>query len=126
MLSAVLYKLKSVVTCDFLGSFQPTEGLGLPGYFTLKLRLIFLKDFNVTERCDEDQGQFCKRRMVWMKPEDDSIMTPGQFRISEEVLQTTCERGPDRQSVPFTFRLAADLALAAWKDTSPVISSWQL
>lgn len=30
------------------------------------------------------------------------------------------------QSVPFTFRLAADLALAAWKETSPVISSWQL
>lgn len=30
------------------------------------------------------------------------------------------------KTVPFTFRLAALLALAAWKDTSPVISSLQL
>lgn len=30
------------------------------------------------------------------------------------------------QTVPFTFRLAALLTLAAWKDTSPVISSLQL
>lgn len=30
------------------------------------------------------------------------------------------------RSLPFTFRLAALLALAAWKDTSPVISNLQL
>lgn len=58
MLSTILYKLKSVVPCDFLGSFQPTVGFGLPGYFTLKLSFIFLEDFNITERCDEDKWQF--------------------------------------------------------------------
>lgn len=58
MLSAILYKLQSVITCDFLGSFQPTEGFGLPGYFTFKLCLIFLKDFHIAERGDEDQWQF--------------------------------------------------------------------
>lgn len=63
--------------------------------------------------------------MVWMKLDYASVHDSGQFRISEEVLKKYKSLA-DRWGIPFTFRLAADLALAAWKDTSPVISSWQL
>lgn len=58
MPSAILYELKFVIACDFLVSFQPAECLGLPGHFTLKLSLVLLKDFDVTERCDENEWQF--------------------------------------------------------------------
>lgn len=58
MPGAILDELKSVITSDFLGSFQPAECFGLPGYFTLKLSLIFLKDFDVAQRGDENERQF--------------------------------------------------------------------
>ena len=54
-------------------------------------------------------------------------MLPGISSGSQkEVLQRKHKRVAGKQNVPFTFRLAADLALAAWKETLPVISSWQL
>lgn len=60
-----------------------------------------------------------------MKPDYASVHNPNQVRVSKSCKENN-KRVADRRSIPFTFRLAADLALAAWKETSPVIGSWQL
>lgn len=57
MPGAILDEFKPVIACDLLGSFQPAEGFGLPGYLTLEFSLVFLEDFDVAERRDENERQ---------------------------------------------------------------------
>ena len=68
-------------------------------------------------------GNSEKKNRVWMKSE---YASSHQFWVSKGSLARKYKRVAGKQNVPFTFRLAADLALAAWKETSPVISSRQL
>lgn len=129
MPGAILDELKSVITGDFLGSFQPTECFGLPGYLTLKFGLIFLKDFDVAQGGDENERQFLKEKRESEPTTPDLPRLhppPHPIRSKAQSFSQKTLKGASVYGVPFTFRLAADLALAAWKDTSPVMSSWQL
>lgn len=129
MPGAILDELKSVITGDFLGSFQPAECFGLPGYLALKFGLIFLKDFDIAQGGDENERQFLKEKRESEPTTSDLPRLhppPHPVRSKAQSFSQKTLKGASVYGVPFTFRLAADLALAAWKDTSPVMSSWQL